>query len=140
MRPAVAVAAAMGLVGGTAAAVTLIDHNGQRGDGSVEVAQPALHSGQFKAADGRPVGHVVAYTGYNGDPSWVFMNVDASGANGTYTCEVKLSNGISVPVGQFMVQDGVGEWAHTVSVDVKSIKAAELVGPSGATLATATVS
>jgi hypothetical protein len=140
VRPAVAVAAAMGLVGGTAAAVTLFDQGGQRGDGNVEVAQPALHSGQFKAADGRPVGHVVAYNGYNGNPSWVLMNVDASGANGTYTCEVVLSSGTAVPVGQFMVHDGIGEWAHTVSVDVKSIKAAELVGPSGATLATATVS
>jgi hypothetical protein len=140
VRSALAVAAATVLVGGTAAAVTLIDHSSQRGDGTAEVAQPAVHSGQFKAADGRPVGHVLAYVGYNGDPSWVLMNVDASGANGTYTCEVVLSSGTAVPVGQFMVHDGIGEWAHTVSVDVKSIKAAKLVGPSGATLATATVS
>jgi hypothetical protein len=130
----------VGLVGGTAAAVTIIDHRSPQGGGHVEATEAALHSGQFKAADGRPVGQVLAYKGYNGDPSWVFMNVDASGTNGTYTCQLVLSNGTSVPVGQFAVHDGIGEWAHTVSVDVKSIKSANLVGPSGATLATATVS
>ena len=68
------------------------------------------------------------------------MNVDASGANGTYTCELQLANGTTVPVGQFEVHDGVGEWAHTVGVDVNQIRTAKLVTPSGLTLATAKVS
>jgi hypothetical protein len=68
------------------------------------------------------------------------MNVDASGASGTFTCELQLANGSTVPVGQFDVHDGVGEWAHTVGVDVGQVKVARLVTPSGLTLATATVS
>lgn len=131
-----AAAAAAVLVGGTAAGVTLIEHN--RSGGQAQVAdQTALRSGHFQAGDGRPVGQV--YT-YSGNPSWVFMNVDASGANGTYTCELQLANGTTVPVGQFEVHDGVGEWAHTVGVDVNQIKTAKLVTPSGLTLATAKVS
>ena len=124
------------LVGGTAAGVTLIEHNGSGGQAQV-ADQTALRSGHFQAGDGRPVGQV--YT-YSGNPSWVFMNVDASGANGTYTCELQLANGTTVPVGQFEVHDGVGEWAHTVGVDVNQIRTAKLVTPSGLTLATAKVS
>jgi hypothetical protein len=131
-----AVAAATVLVGGTAAAVTVIDHHGSSGPAQV-ADQTALRSGNFRAGDGRPVGQVYAYSG---NPSWVFMNVDASGANGSFTCELELANGSTVPIGQFDVHDGVGEWAHTVGVDVNRIKAAKLVTPSGLTLATATVS
>ena len=131
-----AAAAAAVLVGGTAAAVTIIEQNGSGGHAQV-ADQTALHSGKFQAVDGRPVGQVYAY---NGDPSWVFMNVDASGANGTYTCELELANGRTVPVGQFEVHDGIGEWAHTVGVDVSRIKAAKLVTPTGMILATAKVS
>jgi len=129
-------AAAIILVGGTAATVTVIIHHGSSGTAQV-ADQTALRSGQFRAGDGRPVGQVSAY---NGNPSWVFMNVDASGASGTLTCELQLANGGTVPVGQFDVHDGVGEWAHTVGVDVGQVKAAKLVTPSGLTLATATVS
>ena len=131
-----AAAAAVVLVGGTTATVTLIEHNGSGSHGQV-ADQTVLHSGKFQAGDGRPVGQV--YT-YSGDPSWVFMNVDASGANGTYTCEFELANGSTVPVGQFDVHDGIGEWAHTVGVDVSRIKTAKLVTPTGLTLATAKLS
>ena len=124
------------LVGGTVATVTLIEHNGSGSHAQV-ADQTVLHSGKFQAGDGRPVGQV--YT-YSGDPSWIFMNVDASGANGSYTCELELANGSTVPVGQFEVHDGIGEWAHTIGVDVNRIKAAKLVTPTGLTLATATIS
>jgi hypothetical protein len=135
-RAVLAVAAAVVVVGGTATAVIVIERNGSGGHAQV-ADQTALRSGHFQAGDGRPVGQVYAY---NGDPSWVFMNVDASGANGTYTCELQLANGSTVPVGQFEVHDGVGEWAHTVGVDVSQIKSAKLVTPSGLTLASAKVS
>jgi hypothetical protein len=131
-----AAAAAAVLVGGTAAAVTVIDHHSSSGTAQV-ADQTALHSGHFRAADGRPVGQVFAYSG---NPSWVFMNVDTSGANGTFKCELELANGTTVPVGQFDVHDGIGEWAHTVGVDLNRVKAAKLITPSGLTLATATVS
>jgi anti-sigma-K factor RskA len=130
-----AAAAAAVLVGGTAAAVTVIDHHSS---GPAQVAdQTTLRSGHFRAGDGRPVGQVYAYSS---NPSWVFMNVDASGANGTFTCELELANGSTVPVGQFDVHDGIGEWAHTVGVDVNRVKSAKLVTPSGLTLATAAIS
>jgi hypothetical protein len=132
-----AAAAAIVLVGGTAAGVTVIVHHGSSGTTTEVADQTTLRSGHFRAGDGRPVGQVYAYSG---NPSWVFMNVDASGANGTYTCELELANGSTVPVGQFDVHDGIGEWVHTVGVDVNRIKAAKLVTPSGLTLATATIS
>ncbi|HEX4538956.1 MAG TPA: hypothetical protein VH112_01835, partial [Acidimicrobiales bacterium] len=136
-RTALAAAAAVTvLVGGTATAVTVLDHTGSS-DHTQVADQTTLRSGHFQAADGRPVGRVYAYSG---DPSWVFMNVDASGANGTYTCQLELTNGTTVPLGQFDVHDGIGEWAHTVGVDVSHIKAAKLVTPAGVTLATANVS
>ena len=128
-------AAAIALVGGTAAAVTVIDRGGTVGHGRV-ADQTVLRSGHFQAGDGRPVGQVNVYSG---NPSWVFMNVDASGTNGSVTCELQLANGATVPVGRFDVQDGIGEWAHTVSVDASQIRSAKLVTPSGLTLATARV-
>ena len=131
-----AAAAAAVLVGGTAATVTLVERNGSGGHAQV-ADQTVLHSGKFQAGDGRPVGQV--YT-YSGDPSWIFMNVDASGANGTYTCELELANGTTIPLGQFEVHDGIGEWAHTVGVNVDQIRAAKLVTSSGQTMATARVS
>jgi hypothetical protein len=136
-RTALAAAAAAAiLVGGTAAGVTVIENNGSSGPAQV-ADQTSLRSGQFMATSGQQVGQV--YT-YSGNPSWVFMNVDASGANGTYTCELEMANGSTVPLGQFDVHDGIGEWAHTVGVDVDQIKAAKLVSPSGVTLATAKLS
>ena len=129
-------AAAAVLVGGTAAAVSVIDHGG--GTTHQRVAdETALRSGSFQAGNGTPVGHVYAY---KGNPSWVFMDVDASGANGQITCELQLANGATVPVGQFAVNDGVGEWGHTIAVNVDQIKGARLVTPDGLTLATASVS
>ena len=129
-------AAATVIVGGTAAGVTLIDRTGSSSHEQV-ADQTALRSGQFQAGDGRPVGQVNVYSG---NPSWVFMNVDASGTNGSVTCELDLANGTTVPVGQFDVHDGIGEWAHTASVDVNQIRSAKLVTTAGLTLATAKVS
>jgi hypothetical protein len=131
-----ATAAVTVLAGGAAGAVTVIHHNVSSGHEQA-TDQTALRSGQFQAGDGRPVGQVNVY---NGNPSWVFMNVDASGTNGPVTCELQLANGSTVPVGQFDVNDGVGEWAHTVSVNVSQVKAAKLITPSGLTLATARMS
>ena len=132
----VAAAAAVALVGGTAAAVTVIDHTVSSGPEQA-ADQTSLQSGQFTAGDGRLVGKVYAY---NGNPAWVFMNVDASGANSMYSCELGLANGTTVLLGQFEVHDGIGEWAHTVDVNVNQIKTAKLVTPSGRTWATATIS
>jgi hypothetical protein len=136
-RAVVAIAAAATvLVGGTAAAVSLVDHSGSTSHQTVADQTP-LRSGMLKDGSGTPVGHLYAYSG---NPSWVFMDLDAGGANGVFTCELQMANGTTVPVGQFTVQNGVGEWAHTIAVNVDQIKGARVVTPDGLTLATAAVS
>ncbi len=129
---AVAAASVGGVVG-----VAALDA-GAHGTSHEQVADPtSLRSASFVGADGRPVGQLQAY---NGRPAWVFMNVDASGADGTVVCQLQMANGTTVPVGVFEVHDGVGEWAHTVGIDVGQLHGAKLVTASGSTLAAASFS
>ena len=88
-------------------------------------------------ADGRPLGRTYAY---GGNPSWVFMDVTASGLSGIYTCELHLADGATVPAGVVVVYHGTGDWAHTVKVQASQIRGATLVASTGATVATATFS
>jgi hypothetical protein len=83
------------------------------------------------------VGQVFAY---GGSPSWIFLNVDDSPVDGTVVYEVQMTNGATVPVGTFDVRDGVGEWSHTVGVDVGHLRGAKLVTSFGSMLAAATFS
>ena len=87
------------------------------------------------AADGRPLGRTYAY---GGNPSWVFMDVNASGLSGTYTCELHLADGATVPAGVVVVYHGTGDWAHTVEVQASQIRRATLVTSTGVTVASAT--
>ena len=88
-------------------------------------------------ADGRPLGRAYAY---NGNPSWVFMDVRDSGLTGGYVCQLHLTNGTTTPAGMVTVYNGTGDWAHTVQVDAGQVRQATLVTPSGDTVANATFS
>jgi hypothetical protein len=136
-RAVVGIAAVAAASVGGAVGVATLDA-GAHGASHEQVADPtSLRSASFLGADGRPVGQLQAY---NGRPAWVFMNVDASGADGIVVCQLQLANGTTVPVGAFEVHDGVGEWAHTVGIDVGHLHSAKLVTASGSTLAAAAFS
>jgi hypothetical protein len=129
------VAAAVALVASTFTATTVIGAHPP-----APVAQPApsattVRSGDLLSAAGRPLGRAYAYSG---SPSWVFMDVHASGLNGMYTCELHLADGTTVPAGVVMVYDGTGDFAHTVSVPARAVQRATLLTPTGVTVATAT--
>jgi hypothetical protein len=130
-------AAAVALVASTFGVTTLIGAHPP-----TPVAQQApnattVRSGDLLSAAGRPVGRAYAYSG---NPSWVFMDVHASGLNGTYTCELHLADGTTVPAGVVMVYDGTGDFAHTVTMPARAVQRATLLNPTGVTVATATFS
>ena len=77
---------------------------------------------------------------YKGASSSVFINLHSSGFAGVYTCELQLTNGTTVPVGTLALHDGSGVFVRIVRVDIDQLRAARLVTPAGATLATATFS
>ena len=139
VRPRFAVlakaAAAVALVAAMLAAAHLAD-----GTSPAPVAQQApsattVRSGALLTADGRPLGRTYVY---GGNPSWVFMDVHASGLSGIYTCELHLADGATAPAGVVVVYHGTGDWAHTVKIQASQIRRATLVTSTGVTVASAT--
>jgi hypothetical protein len=68
------------------------------------------------------------------------VEVRGAGLSGTYACGLRLADGRRVAAGMVDVNNGDGDWAHTVGVAVDQIRDASLATPSGITLATATLS
>lgn len=130
-------AAVVVLMAGTFTATSAINHRSaaplaQRAPGATTV-----RSGDLVSATGRNLGYAYAY---NGDPSWVFMDVDAANLAGAYTCELHLADGGIVPMGDVVVHNGKGDWAHIVTAQVSQLRQATLVSATGITVATATFS
>ena len=129
-------AAAAALVAATFTATNLVG-----GHSPAPVAQKStastVRSGVLLTADGRPLGYTYAYSG---NPSWIFMDVKGSSLTGTYTCELHLADGATVPAGLVVVYNGTGDWAHTVRVQADQVRQATLVTAAGVTVASATLS
>ncbi|MGH9208606.1 MAG: hypothetical protein ACRD1G_18985, partial [Acidimicrobiales bacterium] len=132
-----AIAAAAIAVVGAVAVTNAVDHPSSTT--TAQLAESAtLRFGTLTANDGHPVGNVYVH---EGDPSWVFMKMHATGsahvraADTTLVCELKLANGTAMPIGTVTLHDGVGQLAHSVRVDVSQIRGAKLVTPEGSTLA-----
>jgi hypothetical protein len=128
-------AAALALVGGTFTAATLAASTSPAPVAQQGPSATAVRSGALLTADGHPLGRTYAY---GGNPSWVFMNVNAGGLSGTYTCELHLADGATIPAGIVVVYHGTGDWAHTVKVRASQIRRATLVTAAGVTVASAT--
>ena len=133
----VSVAAGLALVGATVAATESIDR-----PASTRAALPLpqgqeLRTGTFEDAASQNVGQIVVY---DGNPSWVFMVVKGSSYDGPVTCRLHATDGSTVATGAFYVRDGTGQLAKTIGVDVGQLGGAQLVTPTGATLASATFS
>jgi len=96
-----------------------------------------VRSGELLAANGRSLGRMYAY---NGESSWVFLNMHTTGLAGVYTCELQLINGSTVRVGTFGFHNGSGVFVHVVRVDLGQLRAARIVTATGSPVATATFS
>ncbi len=129
-------AAAVVLVGGTAAATEALT-NPAPTHSAVQVPQgSALRTGTFLTAGGQVLGQVVAY---RGSPSWVFMQVDVPNYNGPIKCMLQVDDGSTVAFGTFTVKGGTGQFSKSIgSVDVGHLRGAKLVTSAGSSVAAAT--
>ena len=96
-----------------------------------------LRTATFEDAASQNLGQIVVY---DGNPSWVFMVVKGSSYDGPVTCRLHATDGSTVMTGAFYLRDGTGQLAKTIGVDVGHLGGAQLVTPTGATLASATFS
>ncbi len=131
-------AAALVVVAGTFAAAHLVQAPSRAPvalQGPTAIATE--RSGTLLTSEGLPVGHAYAY---NGDPSWVMMDVVAPGFTGVYHCELQLADGAIVTAGSVAVHNGTGEWARFVRAQGDQLRRAVLVTSTGVTVATATFS
>jgi hypothetical protein len=131
----VAAAASVVLVAGTAAATEAINPGR-----AAPVAVPAPHgqvlrTATFETPGHRAVGQIVAY---DGNPSWVFMNVDVANYDGRVVCMLRDDRGSTVAAGAFELHDGVGQFSRALRVDFGRLRGARLVTPSGSLVGTAT--
>jgi hypothetical protein len=134
-RAAVAtVAASLVLLAGTATVTDLLVSSG-----ATPTAVPLPHgqlmrTATFEAADGQPLGQIVAYGGH---PSWVFMDIRAAAYDGRVTCMLRSHSGSVVAVGAFVLRDGSGQFSRTVPVNAGQIRGARLVTADGTIMASA---
>ena len=133
-RLLVGVAAAVTVIGGTAAATTGLERALAAAPAPKDAHSQPLHMGTFQSKDGKNVGEIVAY---RGKPSWVFMSIRDPGLTGSVRCQIEMDNGHSGPTGTFVLHSGVGDWARAIPGDIGQIREATLVSSTGSTLATA---
>jgi len=98
--------------------------------GSHEVMTAAL------VENGETVGHVMTF---GGDKPWMSMMLADSTARGKVTCVVVTSDGVTHRIGTFVARAGYGAWIAPLHVDPTDVRSAEVVSPSGAVIATATL-
>ncbi len=123
------------LGGGTALVAGLSDHGRRSTPAPFALHAPGVRIARLVAASGESVGGQVF--AYAGTPSWVFMTVKDTESADSYTCELELSDGTKLPIGQFQLHDGVGNWGQTMGVDMSQIRAVHLTKATGETAATA---
>ncbi len=74
---------------------------------------------------------------YRGEPSWVFMNLEGSAYDGRAVCKLRRPNGTTLVSGTFDVDNGSGQFARALQLDIDEVGGAEIVTPTGAPVATA---
>lgn len=133
-RVLVGVAAAVTVIGGTAAATTGLEHGLAAAPAPKDTYSQLIRMGTFESKDGHTIGEIVAY---RGNPSWVLMSIRDPGLTGPVRCQLQMDNGHSGPTGTFVLQSGVGDWARPIPVNIARIRGATLVSSTGSALATA---
>ena len=127
-------AAIVALVAGTVAGTSLVEHHSATPVSTAAAGTTAVRSAELVGDNGRRLGHTFAYSG---TPSWVFMDMQATGLEGKYMCDLHLTNGSVVTAGMVVITDGASDWAHTINVPIRDVRQALLVSPEGVTVATA---
>ena len=74
---------------------------------------------------------------YRGEPSWVFMNIEGSAYDGRAVCKLRGPNGTTLVSGAFDVDNGSGQFARALQLDIDEVGRAEIVTLTGAPVATA---
>jgi hypothetical protein len=90
------------------------------------------HGGKLETASlvaaGHAVGEVVVYSGRT---SWLSMSLDDGSWSGEATCEVRLADGTSVPLGTFWLEKGYGAWDVVLPPGTGPIELASVVTDQG---------
>jgi len=123
-------------LGGTVVATTSVQHASATAPISKHTYIPLLRMGTFESKDGHAIGEIVAY---RGDPSWVLMSIRAPDVSGIIRCQIEMDNSQMEVAGSFVVENGVGDWARPIPVDIDRIRGAILVTSQGSALATASL-
>ncbi|MFC9285918.1 anti-sigma factor family protein [Streptomyces sp. NPDC057052] len=121
-------------------------------------SEHGLLAAPLLAPDHRPVGRIFTYTG---SPGWVYVLVhlgrDGSGSDfrtgdkseaagprdaypeaGKVSCRLERTDGTSVPIGEFSLDDaGQGYWGAPTRVDPDTVSGARPLAADGSVLATA---
>jgi hypothetical protein len=74
---------------------------------------------------------------YRGEPSWVFMNLEGSAYDGRAVCRLRRPNGTTLVSGTFDVNNGSGQFARVLQLDIDEVGGAEIVTLTGVPVATA---
>jgi hypothetical protein len=127
-------AAVLGTLGGALVTTTSMEHALVTAPITKHSYIPPLRMGTFESKDGHAIGGIVAY---RGDPSWLLMDIRVPNLSGTLRCQIETDNGQIEVAGTFAVQNGVGDWARPIPVDIDRIRGATLVTSQGSALATA---
>ena len=86
------------------------------------------------AGGGPAVGHVF---GYQGDPSWLLVSVEAPAGvlpDGRYVCRLLGPDGGQVRFGSVTVEGGRGSYGRAIGADLDAVGEVQLVGPDGGPL------
>ena len=130
-RLVAAALAAVVVAGGGFAAGTAVTGHGA-GQAHTGTAGP-IRTAAFLAG-GHDVGRVMVYAG---NPTWLFMWVDAPAWQGALRCQVVEDAGPVIDLGQFWLSGGRGAWAQQVAQPAGRLREARIVGAGGAVLAVA---
>jgi hypothetical protein len=134
-RP-VALAAAAALVCGLALGYA----PGHLGPGSRSVARVAVASFVRSGKGAEPGEHLAGQVYARADnPSWVFMTLHDPGSSESYSCDLVLKDGRTVPIGSFTIRGGVGSWGRTVDVTLRDVRLVQLRNAQGDVVAKATL-
>lgn len=85
---------------------------------------------------GRVIGYVTVYSprgsadNYDGG-SWLFMSLTAGSWSGEAQCEVRLSNGTKLMLGNFWLDNGYGAWSSALPSGPARISSASVVTATG---------
>ena len=128
-RHAVAVAAAL-VASVVAAGLMLVVTSEDRSTAASYRETLAIANGEYfsaahlMAADGTRSGLVYIY---QGDPSWVFVYVDAGADESRYTVELLTEAGDTIDIGYIEPSAGSGSWGRTTPVDVRDVTSLRLL-------------